>query len=202
MTSGAPLLCQRGSRPAGQRAAAGQINAVIKYPLNEAHHSRGWKHSKHWNPLGMSRESMSCEMNCRVHQVNTEDGIKQPGLQRQSTQPERCARVGFCLSPSVCVNLIFLTITSLRRESWCILQCRGREGEGSFFRGERLPQIEESLWMQSSRGCVGNYTAMGCDFSSRTLENLSLFFFSALALSAQQQALLLRHSALQQPGFH
>lgn len=123
--------------------------------------------------VGMTRESMSCEMNCRVHRVNTENGIKQPGLQRQSTQPD----VGFCLSPSVCVNLIFLTITGLRGESWCILQCRGREGESSFFRGERLPQIEESPWMQSSRGCAGNYTAMGCDFSSRTLENLSLFFF-------------------------
>lgn len=73
------------------------------------------------------------------------------------------------------MNLIFLTITSLRRESWRSLQCRGREGESVFFRGECLPQIEESLWMQSSRGRAGNYTATGCYFSPSPLENLSFF---------------------------
>lgn len=82
---------------------------------------------------------------------------------------------GFCLSSSVCVNLIFPTITSSRRESWCILQCRGREGESFYFRGECLPQIEESLWMQSSRGWAGNYIAMGCYFSSSETCPLLLF---------------------------
>lgn len=123
-----------------------------------------------------STEPMPCEVNCRVYRVNTEDGFKQPGLQLQSTQIRRWG--GLCLSSPVCVNLIFLTITSLRRESWCFLQCRGREGESVFFRGECLPQIEESLWMQSSRGCAGNYTATGCYFSPSALENLSFFFGS------------------------
>lgn len=31
--SGAPLICQCGGRPVGQRAATGQINPVTKYPL-------------------------------------------------------------------------------------------------------------------------------------------------------------------------
>lgn len=30
---------------------------------------------------GHNKEPMPCEVNCRVHRVNTEDRIKQPGLQ-------------------------------------------------------------------------------------------------------------------------
>lgn len=145
-------------------------------PLQRVENSKLWTR----NPLGMpghNKEPMPCEVNCRVHRVNTEDRIKQPGLQLPIHAALEVWGGGLCLSSPVCVNLVFLTIASLRRESWCFLQCRGREGESIFFRGECLPQIEESLWMQSSRGCAGNYTAMGCYFSPSALENWSFFFF-------------------------